>query len=75
MATAGSFVALGQALDLRWMFLAGLVIALVGAVGRLVIAVRRLGIERARERTEMDRRTRVPVGSISTIDRWIWAQR
>jgi hypothetical protein len=68
LAATSAVVALGLALGVQWLTSVGLGLAAVGAIGRLVIALRRARLERSREVMESSRRLRVSVGLIGEID-------
>jgi tetratricopeptide (TPR) repeat protein len=70
LAAAAAVVALAKALKLPWPWLvvAGLVVAVVGAVASLVIITQQARLEGKRERAELDRRVKVPVAPITEID-------
>jgi tetratricopeptide (TPR) repeat protein/energy-coupling factor transporter ATP-binding protein EcfA2 len=59
---------LAVALNLAWMFLAGVGVMVSVVAVRLVIRLRRVSFERLVYRRERDRRTLVPVQSISSVD-------
>lgn len=63
-----ALVALAEALGIGAMRTVGLLVAALGALGRLGIAWRRVALERSRERAELGRRTRVAVAPIESID-------
>ena len=68
LATGAATATLSVPLDLPWLAVAGLVVAALGAVARLVIALRRAGLEREREQTASARRLRVAIAPIAQID-------
>lgn len=63
-----ALIALAEALGIGAMRTVGLLVAVLGALARLGIAWRRVALERSRERAELDRRTRVTVAPIESID-------
>ena len=59
---------LGQVLGIRWLVIAGGIVAVVGAVIRTVIALRRSQLEEAQEQVELELRFRVPIRLVGEID-------
>lgn len=68
LGAAAAVAALSVPLHAPWLRAAGLLVAAAGALAGLLIAWRRARLEGQRERAEMDRRLRVPVGAVSEID-------
>jgi hypothetical protein len=68
LAVGGAVVGLAGPLGAPWLRVVGLIVAALGALARLLIAIRRAGLEDAIERVVLDRRVRVPVAVIAKID-------
>jgi hypothetical protein len=68
LAVAAAAAALAKPLDAAWLGLAGLVIAVVGALVRMLIAVNRARLEGRQERVELGRLLRAPVAPVGGID-------
>jgi tetratricopeptide (TPR) repeat protein len=60
--------ALGKLLGSRGLMIVGVTVALIGAIVRTGIAIRRAQLESERERVVLDRRLRVPIETVSQID-------
>lgn len=63
-----AIVALGASLGTTWPSVVGLAIAAVGALAGMGIAVQRARTESTLERTESERRLRVPVAPVAEVD-------
>jgi hypothetical protein len=59
---------LGRVLGIRWLVIAGGVVALVGAILRTIIALRRSQLEEAGEQVALEMRFRVPIRAATEID-------
>ena len=68
LAAAGAIVLLAGPLGVGWLRVAGVIVAVVGALARVVIAIQRARLEGAREKAESARRLRVPVAPIGEVD-------
>jgi tetratricopeptide (TPR) repeat protein len=68
LGAAAAVATLSVPLHAPWLKAAGLLVAVAGALAGLLIAWRRARLEGQRERAEMNRRLRVPVGAVSEVD-------
>ena len=68
LAAGAAIAALAVPLGVPWLATVGAVVAAVGAVARLLIAVRHAGLESEREHAEFARRLRVGVAPVTEID-------
>src|SRR4051794_3422960 len=68
LAVSAAVCSLGAILKAPWLASVGLVVALWGAVARLLVGVRKARLERASEAVELDRRLRVQVAPIAKVD-------
>ena len=68
LAAAAAIALLAGPLDAAWLRVAGAIIAAVGALARVVIAVQRARLEGEREKAESAGRLRVAVSPIGEID-------
>lgn len=68
LAFAASLVVLGERLGVQSLGIAGAALAVLGGVVRLTVALMRHALERRHERAKIQRLTKVPVRSVSSID-------
>lgn len=68
LAAAAAIAALAKPVGVDWLLIVALAIAAVGALARVLIAIKQGGIERSRERVELDRRLRIPIRVVTDLD-------
>ena len=67
LALAAACVALAKILDVQWLALLGVLLAVVGGIVRVAIVLRRAGVEKEQEAIEQKRRTRVSVKGLADV--------
>jgi tetratricopeptide (TPR) repeat protein len=65
---AAAMIALAQVLGQAWLTIAGLALAALGGVVRVILTLRRGRLERAQESATLDRRILVPIAGVEEVD-------
>jgi len=68
LSVAAALVALGRAIEAQWLVVAGLGLALLGALARGAVAIWRTVLDKRQEVAEAERRRRVPVQRVGAVD-------
>jgi hypothetical protein len=67
LATVAALAVLAGPLHAHWLYLVSALVAIAGWIARLMFQHEQLLLEKQRERTGLDRRSRVPVGNIAAV--------